>query len=154
ATLDFFGRDDAIQALAVVSNDDSVFVGGFATRADGRRLLALAHFTLGGVLDGSFGTGGVGALDLRAACFLNSLKLDASGNLIVAGSVGTGSGQNGFLARFDPSGNLDAGFGRGGIVLIDLGLGADVANGVAVQSDGKLVVTGAATTELGTTDIF
>ncbi|MBI1915606.1 MAG: tandem-95 repeat protein [Planctomycetes bacterium] len=152
-TLDFFGQDDAIRALTVL-NDLSILVGGFVTRADGRRLLALAHFTSGGNLDASFGTGGVTTVDLGADAAINGLALDASGGIVVAGSFGNGNGQNGFLARFDASGHFDPSFGSGGTAVIDLGFGADMANGIAVQSDGKLVVTGAATTEIGTSDIF
>jgi uncharacterized delta-60 repeat protein len=46
------------------------------------------------------------------------------------------------IARYDTIGTLDAAFGIGGILLVDLGSG-DAAFDVAIQSDGKIVAVGA-----------
>jgi hypothetical protein len=46
------------------------------------------------------------------------------------------------LVRFLPSGALDRGFGRGGIVLGDFGTGADWIGALAEQRDGKIVAAG------------
>lgn len=46
------------------------------------------------------------------------------------------------LVRYLPSGRLDRSFGRGGIVLSDLGTGADWVGALAGQSDGKIVAAG------------
>ena len=48
------------------------------------------------------------------------------------------------VARFNPDGSLDSGFGSGGIVRIDFGNGDDRAAAVIQQSDGKLLVIGQA----------
>jgi uncharacterized delta-60 repeat protein len=47
------------------------------------------------------------------------------------------------------AGNLDPAFGIGGKVVTDFAAGIDVANGVAVQADGRIVVVGRAVTSLG-----
>jgi uncharacterized delta-60 repeat protein len=49
------------------------------------------------------------------------------------------------LARYDSDGTLDATFGSGGIVTTDLTSGDDIAYGMAIQSDGKIVAAGSAT---------
>ena len=46
------------------------------------------------------------------------------------------------LVRFLPSGALDSGFGRRGIVLSDFGTGADWIGALAEQRDGKIVAAG------------
>ena len=46
------------------------------------------------------------------------------------------------LVRFLPSGALDRGFGRGGVVLGDFGTGADWIGALAEQRDGKVVAAG------------
>jgi uncharacterized delta-60 repeat protein len=46
------------------------------------------------------------------------------------------------LVRFLPSGALDRGFGRRGIVLSDFGTGADWIGALAEQRDGKIVAAG------------
>ena len=54
------------------------------------------------------------------------------------------SGSDFLVARFNPDGTLDTTFGSAGLVTIDFdhGTGADQANGVALQSDGSIVVAG------------
>jgi uncharacterized delta-60 repeat protein len=46
------------------------------------------------------------------------------------------------LVRFLPSGVLDRGFGKGGIVLSDFGTGADWIGALAEQRDGRIVAAG------------
>jgi uncharacterized delta-60 repeat protein len=50
------------------------------------------------------------------------------------------------VARYNPDGTLDTGFGTGGIVTTDFEGGDDVAHAVAVQGDGRIVVTGSEVT--------
>src|SRR5262249_15434318 len=47
-------------------------------------------------------------------------------------------------ARYNPNGSLDTTFGQGGKVSMSFGPGADSANALALQSDGKIVVVGSA----------
>ena len=63
------------------------------------------------------------------------------GKLVVVGSVGDGSTQDLFVARFYPDGSLDAAFGSAGVVTTDLAaLAGEAGQEVAVQPDGRLVV--------------
>ena len=64
-------------------------------------------------------------------------------------TLGTGNlvGQTAFtLARYTPAGQLDTTFGTNGTVVTSFGLGAFgpsvSANGLAIQSDSKIVVVG------------
>src|SRR5207253_6956017 len=53
------------------------------------------------------------------------------------------SGQMDFaIARFTSGGNLDAGFGNGGMVTTDFSGNTDQATGVILQNDGKIVAVG------------
>jgi uncharacterized delta-60 repeat protein len=76
-----------------------------------------------GTLDATFGTGGiltyypaVGVYGAGITSVLNSFKLDASGNIVIVGTVGYTSAIGYitaiFLARFSPSGVLDNTFGQ------------------------------------------
>src|SRR5205814_65525 len=47
-----------------------------------------------------------------------------------------------FLARFNTNGTLDTTFGAGGSVVYNPGVGAIYTGGVAIQGDGKILVTG------------
>ncbi|WP_165226030.1 hypothetical protein [Aquisphaera insulae] len=48
------------------------------------------------------------------------------------------------IARYNIDGSLDRSFGTGGLLTIDLGDSDDTASGVAIQADGKIVVSGTA----------
>lgn len=103
-----------------------------------------------GDLDASFdGDGRVltpfGAIDSVAPGsqeFASAVALQANGKLVVAGgsfSADFGPG-NLALARYNPDGSLDLSFGSGGRVLRTL-INEDIGDTLAIQPDGKLLVT-------------
>lgn len=53
------------------------------------------------------------------------------------------------LARFQPDGSLDGGFGSGGLVTTDLCGDADIPSAVEVQADGAILVAGFASSAGG-----
>src|SRR5262249_45637201 len=55
---------------------------------------------------------------------------------------GTTPSNEPFVARFTASGSIDPTFGTMGVTLTTLGAGADQANDVALQPDGRIVVAG------------
>jgi len=71
------------------------------------------------------------------------------GKILICGSrlLNGSSGSDFFVARFDAEGALDTSFSFDGMVTIDFdnGTGADNGNGIALQSDGKIVVVGTTT---------
>ncbi|WP_420594305.1 Calx-beta domain-containing protein [Deinococcus sp.] len=69
-----------------------------------------------------------------------ALALQADGKVVMVG----GSVTDFTLARYTAAGRLDASFGSAGRVTTDIATGADQARGVAIQSDGKIVVVGSA----------
>ncbi|MGA7219604.1 MAG: hypothetical protein WBX38_14890 [Candidatus Sulfotelmatobacter sp.] len=54
------------------------------------------------------------------------------------------------LARYTPSGQLDTTFGTNGTVTTTFGTTSLSANGIAIQSDGKIVAVGGFTTKTET----
>ena len=61
---------------------------------------------------------------------------------IVVGGYATNSSQSNFaVVRYNPDGSLDTSFSGNGKVNIDFGT-TSIVNGVAIQSDGKIVVAG------------
>src|SRR5439155_24893073 len=73
----------------------------------------------------------------------NACALQADGKILAAGSDFQPAGTQFILQRYTTSGNLDASFGSAGTVTLKVGSGSSSgANGVAVQSDGKIVLAG------------
>jgi uncharacterized delta-60 repeat protein len=94
-----------------------------------------------GQLDASFGTGGVFATNTtqQFQFVARAVALQSDGKIVVAGAMnGTG------LLRLTTNGSLDPAFGNGGIANITLPVAlagsGDLAVGVAIQRDGKIVV--------------
>jgi uncharacterized delta-60 repeat protein len=88
-----------------------------------------------------FASFGNEASDARALC------VQPDGRVILAGAVGDPKGDTPrdiAVARFLPDGSLDDGFGGGGWAIVDIGGSDDLANAVALQADGKIVVAGEA----------
>lgn len=74
-----------------------------------------------------------------------ALAIQGDGKIVVAGSIGlyqTDPDSSVALARYQPDGTPDPTFGSGGKVVTDLATGADAVATLAVQLDGKIVITG------------
>ncbi|GAA2875685.1 hypothetical protein [Streptomyces mexicanus] len=101
-----------------------------------------AHAASGG-LDPSFGGDGkVVDQDISAGLEGHGLAVQDDGKVVVLGSsYGGGFGADFVMARYDPDGTLDSGFGNGGVVVTDFE-GDEAAHGLALQPDGKIVVAG------------
>ena len=106
---------------------------------------ALTRHNDDGTLDSSFGTGGIATTDLGGADdqALDAALLPDNGIVAVGRTDALGVLKAAFgVVRYLPDGTLNPSFGSGGIVTTPVfGKGA-VANAVAVQPDGKIVVAG------------
>jgi uncharacterized delta-60 repeat protein len=104
-----------------------------------------------GSLDPSFGNGGRVLTSLAQPNNLAQPKNDEAfavviqpdGKIVTAGMSLAEGGFDFALARYNPDGTLDGGFGTGGKVLTDFSQGSDDrAFAMALQPDGKIVVAG------------
>jgi uncharacterized delta-60 repeat protein len=140
-TTDFAGGFDRATALAVQA-DGKLVAAGFTQGAGVD--FALARYDPDGSLDPSFGTGGQVTTDFNGGTDeAFALAVQADGKLVTAGLAVSGAGFDFGLARYNPDGSLDPGFGAGGKVTTDFAGGFDQANALAVQDD-KPVVAGRA----------
>jgi uncharacterized delta-60 repeat protein len=70
------------------------------------------------------------------------VAIQADGKVVVVGEAQIGNASDFVLARYTAEGELDCSFSSDGILITVLYAGADTANKVAVQTDGKIVVDG------------
>jgi len=108
----------------------------------------------GGGLVQSFGTNGFVTTDFFGGNdTANAILATPKGKIIAAGSATTATGGTDFaLACYEGNGNLDPAFGQGGKTTADFFGANDGARGVALQRDGKIVLSGFATN--GTKRLF
>ena len=139
---------EAGHSLAI-QPDGRILVVGYGPTAAGGTDIALVRYDTNGSLDASFGAGGIVTTAVSAGTVVDrgfGVALQADGRIVVAGAVVTAAGGGDFaVLRYDSNGSLDTTFGGGdGIVTVAIGPGAavDQVNGVAIQTDGRIVVTG------------
>ena len=137
-----FGETDAAAGDVEAMADGRLVIAGLA---DG---FAVARLTRGGKLDPTFGNGdgrvvvaGFGTVTRSFA--YPGLALYPDGSAVVAGGTEVRGARTIALARFDPSGALDPGFGADGKVTVTVQPAMEEqARDVAIQPDGKIVVVG------------
>jgi uncharacterized delta-60 repeat protein len=99
-------------------------------------------------LDAAFGTGGISTVPLSTGTHdrFMAVAQASDGKTYAAGFVTVGDGdQSMAVARIDNSGKLDTTFGTGGIASVNVGVGGktgELARAVAIQPDGKIVISG------------
>lgn len=132
-TANYTGGDENIYALHVdaSTNDIVAAVDGSVSGTN-----VLVKLSANGLPDVGFGTNGV--LSYGTLITNYDLTKDANGDFYLCGN----KNMNYSLYKFSASGTLDAGFGAGGLYEVDLSGSSDVANSIAFQSDGKLVLSG------------
>ncbi|MFF8861847.1 calcium-binding protein [Streptomyces sp. NPDC015139] len=125
-----FGAYESVEGLAVQPDGRIVAAG----HSDDR--LAMARYHTNGTLDTGFdGDGRV----LTTGAFAEDVVVQPGDGRIV--TAGGRSGGGFAVLRYNPDGGLDGGFGSGGRATAGFG-GSDVAHGVALQSDGRIVAAG------------
>jgi uncharacterized delta-60 repeat protein len=144
----FFGRD---------GRPDSADANAAALQSDGRILatgrgpggtFAVARYNPSGTLDTAFGGDGrVVTRFIPADDEARGVAVQANGRIVVVGNEDTGypDNQRGVMARYLPNGHLDASFGAGGKLQMQLGptwQRVGEAHAVTIQPDRRIVVVG------------
>ncbi len=140
----------SVADAVVLTADGRILAGGYARWDAGVSDLAIARYSPGGALDGTFGDGGLALVTFSPpeSASLSSIAVLPDGHVLAAGSVGLdGSlgivGSKDYLiVKFKPNGSLDTTFGTGGKVRVDI-RSVDGVGAMVVQPDGKILIVGA-----------
>jgi uncharacterized delta-60 repeat protein len=142
-TTDFAVSQDRANAV-VLQADGKIVAAGFSSSRNPSDF-ALARYTASGLLDTSFGNKGKVTTDFAGfGDTADAVAVQADGKIVTAGDAYSNRTSDDFaLARYTASGGLDTSFGSGGKVTTDsVGPTNNYAQGMAIQSDGKIVVAG------------
>jgi uncharacterized delta-60 repeat protein len=148
-TTDFSGRLDIAQAV-VIQHNGKIVVAGYTDNSAGTGFdFALARYNSDGSLDALFGIGGKVTTDFifnrynySGNDFANDVALASDGRIIVVGYTQQNGDYFFALARYNSDGSLDTSFGADGKALTRQSAFENVANAVALQSDGKVIIAG------------
>lgn len=139
---------DGIGSVIVTPTDQIIVAGSSGTKA------AVARYSANGILDGTFGTGGVVTLNSLTGPVINvsqgltdptvGLARLSSGDLIVAAGNAAGPGF-GLTRLSGVNGAIDTSFGTSGLATASFG-GTDDADRLLLLPSGKLMAIGTSTT--------
>ncbi|MCX6873578.1 MAG: hypothetical protein NTW21_07195 [Verrucomicrobia bacterium] len=144
-TTNFVGNSRDHSSSIVVQSDGKIVVAGQSLNGSNQDF-ALARYNTDGTLDTTFnGTGKVTTDFFGQEERCCGVALQNDGKIVVVGDANTGTTSDLIvfaLARYNTDGTLDTTFGGTGKVTTDIGADYDVAQSVAFQRDGKIVVAG------------
>ncbi len=137
-TTDFGGGEQG--AYVAIQSDGRILVGGGQS---GNAQFRLARYNMDGSLDTSFGGGGKVSTPMGTgtSSVAQTIAIQTDGKIVMAGSGSNGSSDFA-LARYNADGSLDASFSDDGKVTTAIGTSTDYGYGLAIQPDGKILVSG------------
>jgi uncharacterized delta-60 repeat protein len=137
-TVDFHGT--LVQSTVVATQADGKTVVAGPSHDPGHETdVALTRLNVNGTLDTTFGPNHNGIVRSFQVDSVRAIAMQSDGKILVAGDALSGM----YVARFTSTGNLDTSFDGDGIANINVfGNTRAGARGLAIQSDGKIVVVG------------
>jgi uncharacterized delta-60 repeat protein len=121
---------DVGQLVVQPSDGKIIFVG----------IGGVGRLNASGTLDTTFGSSGY--LTYPYSFTPYDIALQADGKLVVGGVYFRGTNNDFAVARYTSAGVLDTTFGVGGWAIVDLQGNHDYGRAIALQNDGKIVITG------------
>lgn len=125
--------------------------GKYAVTGNSWEKLYVAQYTTNGVIDNTFGTGGITIITPPGGFSYSGYDIEyqSDGKIVVTGSYGENGNINVFVARFNADGSLDNTFSVDGIVDTDFfNNSPERAYAINLYSDGKILVAGYTGTDI------
>ncbi len=142
--IDFNNDRDYARGVVVQSDGKIVVVGQSRALSSGNNDFAIARFTSSGQLDETFDSDGKITIELGSnfdRAF--DVEIQADGKIVVAGSTRVGADYSFAVVQLNSNGTLDNSFSDDGKATVIVGGSGNVhVTGMAIQSDGKIVITG------------
>ncbi|MEZ4751652.1 MAG: hypothetical protein R3B54_13820 [Bdellovibrionota bacterium] len=137
------GSGNAVANAVVTRSDDRIYAAGTSYNGSNADFTVVRYHTNGN-LDTAFSTDGIVTTDFNSADDgANAMALDANRMIVVAGYARNGANRNFAIARYRTDGSLDTAFSGDGKQTISFAASSDdMAYGIAIQSDGRIVLGG------------
>src|SRR5688572_5956012 len=117
---DFTGDFEFARSIAIQADNKILLAIG--TTISGVFDFGIARYNVNGSLDNSFGNNGKVTTDFfQQSNTAHDIAIQEDQKILLAGFMGTTPNHNFAIARYNPDGTLDIGFGSGGKVVTDFG---------------------------------
>jgi uncharacterized delta-60 repeat protein len=136
------GSDADVSAMTVQADGKIILAGSLY--ASGNYRPALVRYTAGGLLDPTFGTGGIFTATYRDDEYFNDVAIQADGKILAVGASDTAAStdRRSLITRLNPDGTPDANFGTAGVVIGAFGGTQEYSISVEAGPDGKIYLAG------------
>jgi uncharacterized delta-60 repeat protein len=134
------GIHSAEEAYALsLQPDGKIIIAGYTYNFSGIdwENILLIRYNSNGTLDNTFGNNGVVSTNVDGEDYGYALALQSDGKIVIAGKTNNFTDTYGCMLRYNSDGTLDTTFGTNGVAKHD-----GIFQGVAIQSDGKIVAAG------------
>jgi uncharacterized delta-60 repeat protein len=147
---DVFGATASNATAVATLPDGKIIVSGHANTNEGHQFL-LARLLSDGSYDTAFNLIGRQRVAIGGSARSYAMAIDAQGRIVLAGYTSTGGSDANYdmaVARLLPDGSLDPSFDGDGRATVAFDIGGegthnlDMANALALQPDGKIVLAG------------
>jgi uncharacterized delta-60 repeat protein len=142
----FSNYSDDAYALTVQPDGKILLAGSSYNTGVNNDDFTLVRYNTDGTLDSSFGSSGKVTTNTAYRDSAKTILLQPDGKILLAGEAYDNNTLEIDIAlvRYNTNGSLDTSFGVNGKVITDLTDLYDIANAVAIQPDGKIVLVGTA----------
>ena len=137
------GQHDVVQAIAIQPANGKILAAGYsygASAADSN--FAVTRYNTNGSPDPTFSGDGRLMTNFGGEDMANEIAVQSNGKIVVAGYKCVNEICDAALARYNANGQLDITFSGDGKQITDFAGGDNGADGLAIQSNGKIVVAG------------
>lgn len=149
AVTDIGAVDDEINAVFIQADGKIVAAGYNNTSPDQNNYypqVTVARYNTNGSLDSTFAGDGIQTTNLGLYDVANSVAVQTDGKIVIGGTHMSGGIYQFLVIRYNSDGSLDNTFNGTGEILTAVGNYYDVAHSIAIQSDGKILVSGTSAT--------
>ena len=139
------GSNDAEANAVVIDSTGNIVVAGWSyTPGPGHQVFTVARYTSAGTLDtAGFGTSGVFIQDFGSTAVAYAVAIQPADQKIVVAGASFSGPQAFTVIRLTAAGSsLDTTFGTSGVATAQVNYQETLPSAMALQSDGKIVVTG------------
>lgn len=134
-----FGPESGVSGVAVQADGKILVAGGSETA----QAFSIARLLPNGSPDPSWGGGdGVATTPLGEFAGALDVAVQPDGKVVAVGQAKGAENDDFAIVRYLSDGELDPGFGEGGIVILPVGELGDTARAVAIGPGGRIAVTG------------
>jgi uncharacterized delta-60 repeat protein len=138
------GPGEQIAYAMAVQVDKKILLAGYSQNAEYKNVPVVLRYSETGVLDTSFGTNGIANVPVTETDNdFSAVSVQSDGKIVAAGHISNGlSWFSLLIARFDENGQLDAGYGTGGVINHNLGNVDDEFYDLQLTADDEAILAG------------